>query len=143
MRGRIRPCCLSDRLKRFPQAATLSPMEDKILIQGLEVRCIIGTLPRERRKKQKIVIDLEFPAPVRRAARRDNLKDALDYQKIAEFVTVLASQSKFYLLETLAERLAAQLLKEFPLKSMILKVTKPGAIRNAQSVSVRVEREKK
>ncbi len=107
------------------------------------MRCIIGTLPRERRKKQKIVIDLEFPAPVRRAARRDNLKDALDYQKIAEFVTVLASQSKFYLLETLAERLAAQLLKEFPLKSLTLKISKPGAIRNAKDVSVQVERKKR
>ena len=117
-------------------------MDGKIFIDGLTTRCIIGTLPHERRKKQLVVIDLEFPAPVRQAARKDNLRKALDYQKIAEHATKFVSKSRFQLIETMADRLASFLLKEFPLKSIALKVSKPGAIRNAKNVGVSIERAK-
>lgn len=118
-------------------------MADKIFIRGLEVSCIIGTLPRERKKKQKVMIDLEFPAPVRTAARRDELRDALNYQKIAEIAMEFVSKSRFYLLETLAERLARALLREFKLKNILLRVSKPNAIRNAKNVGVEIQRPSK
>jgi len=115
-------------------------MADTISIQGLEISCVIGTLPRERIKKQKIMIDLEFPAPVKRAARRDDLRDALNYQTIAGHTTRFVSQSRFYLIETLAERLAQALLREFKLKSLTLRVAKPKAIQNAKNVGVEIRR---
>ena len=115
-------------------------MDGKVFVQGLEVSCIIGTLPRERKKKQKVVIDLEFPASVRKAARRDNLRDALNYQKIAWRATEFVSKSRFYLIETLAERLAQALLREFKLKKICLRVSKPNAIRNAKNVGVEIRR---
>ncbi|MDD5226959.1 MAG: dihydroneopterin aldolase [Candidatus Omnitrophica bacterium] len=115
-------------------------MTDTIFIQGLEVFCIIGTLPRERTQKQKIVLNLEFPVQVKRAAKRDDLKDAMNYQKIAGRVTEFASKSRFYLIETLAERLAQILLREFKLKSVTLRVSKPKAIRNAKNVGVEIRR---
>jgi dihydroneopterin aldolase len=115
-------------------------MADTIFIQELGVSCIIGTLPRERKKKQKVVIDLDFPASVRKAARRDDLKDALNYQKIAGRATEFVSKSRFYLIETLAERLAQTLLREFKLKSVTLRVSKPKAIRNAKNVGVDIFR---
>ena len=115
-------------------------MADKIFIEGLEISCIIGTLPRERRKKQQVVLDLEFHAPVRKAARRDNLRDALNYQEIAARATAFVSQSRFYLIETLAERLAQILLLEFKLESITLRVSKPDAIRNAKNVGVEIFR---
>ena len=117
-------------------------MTDKIFIEGLEIRCIIGTLPRERKKKQRVVIDLEFSAPVKKAARRDDLRDALNYKKIAERTTEMVSKSRFYLIETLAERLAQTLLLEFRLKDILLRISKPDAIRNARSVAVEIFRRK-
>ena len=118
-------------------------MQDKIFLQGLEVRCIIGTLPHERRKKQPVVIDLEFPAPVKKAARRDNLKDALNYHAVAKCATEFISKSRFFLIETLAEKLAAFLLKEFPIDSLTLKIMKPKAIRNAKYAGVLIKRKKR
>jgi len=106
------------------------PMTDKIFLHGLKVFCIIGTLPQERKKKQPIVLDLEFPAPVPRPAKTDDLRQALDYQKIAASAISFASKNKFFLLETLAERLAKMLLREFKLKSLSLRVMKPKALRN-------------
>ena len=115
-------------------------MADKIFLQGLEIPCIIGTLPRERKKKQKVVIDLEFSAPVKRAASRDDLRDALNYQKIVERAMEFVSKSRFYLMETLAECLAQALLRELKLKNILLRVSKPNAIRNAKNVGVEIRR---
>jgi dihydroneopterin aldolase len=117
-------------------------MVDKIFIHGLKIPCIIGTLPRERKKKQRIVIDLEFPAPVRKAARRDALRDTVNYQKIAGRATAFVSKSRFYLLETLAECLTRVLLREFKLRNITLRVSKPNAIRNAKSAGVIIFRGK-
>ncbi|MFA7254610.1 MAG: dihydroneopterin aldolase [Candidatus Omnitrophota bacterium] len=115
-------------------------MDGKIFIQGLEVSCIIGTLPQERKKKQKVLIDLEFSAPVKRAARRDDLRDALNYKKIADRATEFTQKSRFYLIETLAERLAKILLREFKLRDILLRISKPDAIRNAKNVGVEIFR---
>ena len=115
-------------------------MVDKIFIEGLEIRCIIGTLPRERTKKQKIVLDLEFPAQVAKAAKRDDLSDALNYKKIAERATAFIAKSKCFLIETLAERLAKTLLQEFGLKSLTLRISKPAALRDAKNVGVEIFR---
>ena len=119
------------------------PMSDKIFLQGLEAFCIIGTLSRERQKKQPVLIDLEFSAPVRAPAQTDDLKKALDYKKIASYTTSFVAQSRFYLLETLAERLAETLLQKFPIKHICLRVSKPKAIPHTQKVGVSILRKKK
>ncbi|OQA58157.1 MAG: Dihydroneopterin aldolase [Candidatus Omnitrophica bacterium ADurb.Bin277] len=118
-------------------------MDGKIFIQGLKVRCIIGTLPRERRKKQTVLIDLEFPAPVRKPAQTDDLRRAVNYQRIAGRASEFVSKSRFYLIETLAERLAAVLLGEFPLASLSLTISKPDAVKSAESVGIRIERKRR
>jgi FolB domain-containing protein len=118
-------------------------MADKIFIRELEITCIIGTLPRERKKKQPLVIDLEFHAPIKKAARLDDLRDALNYQKIATFATAFVSRSRFYLLETLAERLTKALLLEFKLRNIALRISKPNAIRNAKNAGVSIFRSRR
>jgi dihydroneopterin aldolase len=115
-------------------------MADKIFLEKLEIPCLIGIFDWERRIKQKITIDLEFPADIRKAARRDRIEDALDYKKIAKATIAFVSKSRFHLLETLAERLAARLLKKFKLREIKLRVSKPGAVRGSKNVGVEILR---
>lgn len=115
-------------------------MTDTIAIEGLKVSCIIGTLPRERVKKQRVLIDLTFPADIRKAARRDDLRDAINYKKLTEHVTSFISKSRFFLIETLAERLAKNLLAAFNLRQLTLRVSKPNALPTAKNVSVKITR---
>ena len=117
-------------------------MADKIFIEGLEVSCIIGTLPRERVKRQTVLIDLEFPISIRKAAKRDDLRDAVNYKAIADHATAFISKSRFYLIETLAERLAGALLKKFNLGKITLRVSKPNALPNARNTGVEIVRGK-
>jgi dihydroneopterin aldolase len=115
-------------------------MADKIFIRELKVPCLIGIFDWERKKKQIVSIDLEFPAPISKAARTDKIRDAVDYKKIAKRTIQFVAQSRFYLIEALIESLAALLLKEFSLKEITLQIEKPGAIRGARTVGIRITR---
>ena len=56
-------------------------MNDKIFIHGLTVRCTIGIFDWERKKRQKVLIDLEFPTNAKKSGRHDHIKDAVDCKK--------------------------------------------------------------
>ena len=68
-------------LSAIPLAA--SPM-DIIFLTGLTTDCIIGIWDWERRVKQKVVIDLEMGADIRKAAASDAIEDTLDYKRVVE-----------------------------------------------------------
>lgn len=112
---------------------------DTIHISGLTVPCVIGVYEWERHRRQRIVLDLAFPCDARRAASRDRFEDALDYKRIAKAAYAFAARSRFQLVETLAERLAAHLLG-LGLEEVTLTVSKPGALRHTKDVSVTVTR---
>ena len=115
-------------------------MKDKIFLEGLTAKCLIGIFDWERKTKQKVVIDLEFPAPVAKAAKRDRIEDAVDYKRIAKRTLNFVAQSRFHLIETLAEKLARLLLTEFKLSQITLRLLKPGAIRGSKNVGVEITR---
>jgi dihydroneopterin aldolase/2-amino-4-hydroxy-6-hydroxymethyldihydropteridine diphosphokinase len=116
------------------------PSKDYITLTGLKIKCIIGIFDWERRRKQAVVIDLKFSCNIRKASRQDNIRDTIDYKKIAKAAIQYVESSRFQLVETLAERLAALLLKRFHLRDLSLSVYKPGAIRGSQTVGVSIQR---
>jgi dihydroneopterin aldolase len=117
-------------------------MADKIFLEKLAVQCRIGIFDWERRIRQKIILDLEFPADIRKAARRDRIQDTLDYKKIAKETLRFVSESSFFLIETLGERLAQHLLKKFRLREIKVRLSKPGAIRGAENVGIEIIRKR-
>lgn len=116
------------------------PEKDYITLTGLKIKCIIGIFDWERKKKQDVLIDLKFPCDIRQASRRDHIRDTVDYKRIAKATIHFVEQSRFQLVETLAEKLADLLLKRFRLAELFLSVHKPGAIRGARMVGVNLHR---
>lgn len=117
--------------------------KDRIFLEGLETRCVIGIFGWERKVRQKIRIDLEIPTDVRRAARKDRIEDAVDYKAIAKRLLAVIPGTKFKLVESLAEFIARLCLKEFGLPEITVRLSKPGAIRNADNVGIQLTRRKK
>jgi dihydroneopterin aldolase len=113
---------------------------DKVYIKNLKVEAIIGIFEWEREVKQIISVDIEMDFDHKKAARSDDIKDALDYKKVGKIVTAYVKKSKFKLVERLAEKIAQIILKEFPISSLTLSVTKPGAMRGSESVGIRITR---
>jgi dihydroneopterin aldolase len=113
---------------------------DTIFLQALEVQTIIGIQDWEREVKQTVRIDLELPVDARRAAERDDIDATVNYKAVAKRLIAYVESTRFQLVETLAERIAELLLKEFEFEWTRVSVSKPGAIRSAQNVGVRIER---
>ena len=103
---------------------------------------VIGVYDWERRIRQPVVIDLEMGADVARAAAGDDVADTLDYKAVSKRVQQFVGESSFHLVETLAERIAALVLDEFPVPWVRVKLNKVGALRGAKGVGIVIERER-
>ena len=113
---------------------------DVIFLSGLTTECIIGIWDWERRVKQKIVIDLEMGADIRRAAATDAIEDTLDYKRVAKRLLAFVSESQFQLVETLTERIAQIVVTEFDVPWVRVRLNKQGAIRGSRDVGILIER---
>ncbi|MEW6989971.1 dihydroneopterin aldolase [Colwelliaceae bacterium 6441] len=113
---------------------------DKVFIQGLSIQTTIGFFAWEKEIKQTLVIDLAMGWDTSKAAENDELDKTLDYADISEQISIFANQNPVDLLETLAERLAAFLMGRYHIPWLKLSIGKPGAVHNAQTVGVEIER---
>jgi dihydroneopterin aldolase len=116
---------------------------DTIRIKGLKAETIVGVHEWERRQPRPVVIDLELGTDAARAARKDQLEDAVDYHAVAQAAGAFVGAAKFQLIETLAQRLAEKLQQDFGVAWLRLELHKPGAVAGATDVSVVVERGKR
>ena len=115
-------------------------MTDTVFIQGLKAAPVIGCYDWERDIRQTLVIDLELKADFTRAAETDALEHALDYAAISKRVIAVCGESRFQLLEALADHLAARVLAEFSIERLRITITKPGAVAEAKGVGVEIDR---
>lgn len=115
---------------------------DAIYIRDLHLRCIIGIFDDERRSKQDVVINITMYADLRAAGASDRLEDTVDYKAVKKRVLSLVERSSFFLVESLAERIAAICLEAPRVRCARVTVDKPGALRFARSVAVEVVRER-
>ncbi len=114
---------------------------DKILIKDLLLRCILGVNKFERREKQDVLINIELWCHLREAAETDDIKKTVDYKEITKNVIKLVEESTFFLVETLAEKIADVCLKRTTVRKVKVTVEKPGALRFARSVGAEIIRE--
>lgn len=113
---------------------------DYVLIEELLVRCIIGVNEDERREKQDVLIDIALGHDSRRAGQTDDFAEALDYRAIKKRVLAMAETSEFFLVEALAERIAAICLENPLVLEAQVTVRKPSALRFARNVGIRITR---
>lgn len=113
---------------------------DIIFINELRIATVIGIYDWERRITQTISFDLELAADIRRAASSDDIVDTVNYKAVAKRVQAFVAESKFQLVETLAERVAELIMSEFSIPWLRLKAHKPGAVRGTRDVGVLIER---
>ena len=110
--------------------------KDIIFIEGLEIETIIGVYEHERDIKQKVVLDIEMTIPESDAANSDDLRHTVDYDAVSKLVTSYVINTQYQLIESLAEQVASLVLGAFATDSLKLKLSKPGAVKNAKSVGL-------
>jgi len=110
-----------------------------VFIRGLKARAVIGVYERERHIRQTLVLDLEMASDMSSAAGSDRIEDALDYAAVAARVIDLVEHSEYRLLEALADAVATMVRREFGVPWLRLRLSKPGAVAEAEDVGVVVE----
>jgi len=113
---------------------------DKIFLHALKTESIVGIFDWERQVKQTVILDIEFSADIRKAALTDSIDDTLNYKRVAKRVLAFVEESRFHLVETLAEHVAMLILEEFAVAWVRISLSKPGAIRSSRDVGVMLER---
>ena len=104
-----------------------------ISIIDLEITCIIGILPNERVKEQKVLLDIYLDVEIGGSTFADDIKETIDYTKIADMATQLAILKKYKLIESFCFDLTNLFLYTFKIiqKSNIT-VKKPNALPKAK-----------
>jgi FolB domain-containing protein len=103
---------------------------DRILIDALEVECIVGIRPAERLRKQHVRVHLDLGLDLSRPGKSGRIAHTVDYSRVATEVTNLLQFRAYKLIEVATEELALSLLALHPaLERVTLRLEKPEALR--------------
>jgi len=103
-------------------------------LDGLEVCCVIGDLPEERTRAQRLLVDavLEVDAA---AADTDELSDTVDYAALAAAIRRSLVDAKCRMIERAAKIAAEECMKDGRVRSATVTITKSGAVEGLKSAS--------
>ncbi len=112
---------------------------DEVHIEQLEVFTVIGVLEHERKGLQRLTVSISFWPYEQAQDLADNIEKAVNYSAVADETKRFAREQAVNLIETLADRLAAHLLKTFPIQKVTIELQK-FALQDAKYVSVTATR---
>ncbi|MBQ9141101.1 MAG: 2-amino-4-hydroxy-6-hydroxymethyldihydropteridine diphosphokinase [Lachnospiraceae bacterium] len=116
---------------------------DEIRIDNLEVYAYHGVFPEENEKGQLFYVNMVLYEDTREAAKEDDLFLSTNYGEVCQFVTELMQEQTYQLIETVAETVAREVLRSFPLvQALDVEIRKPQAPIGLpfESVSVKIHR---
>jgi len=127
----------------------LKPIKDKssikrtVFIKDFTIEEIIGIHEHEKIKKQKIKFNIVLDVNQSSVPDEKNIKSIVDYEKITNKLENLTKSKKYNFLESLAEDSFKEIFEDKRINSITIKIEKPEAIKNAESVGVEVFKTRK
>lgn len=113
---------------------------DMVFIKGLKVDAVIGVYEWEQQITQPLIFDIEMVGCQYKASQTDDIHDAINYKSVSERVAEVCVANKVALLERLAHLVAEMILAEFAPEKVTVTIHKPTAIKEADSVGVKITR---
>jgi len=115
-------------------------VSDRIELRELRCSAVVGVLVEERERAQPLVMDIDIERPFARAVEHDDLKATTNYAEVLSLATRVAVDGKFQLLETLAHRVAREILAvdtAITAVTVAVRKVRPPVIDDVASVGVR------
>ena len=122
----------------------LKPIKDKssikrtVFIKNFIIEEIIGIYEHEKINKQKIKFNIAIDVNEETIPNEKDIKSIVDYEKITKKLENLTKSKKYNFLESLAEDSFKEIFEDERINSVKIKIEKPEAIKNAESVGVEV-----
>lgn len=116
---------------------------DQIRIDNLEVYAHHGVFPEEKEMGQFFYVNAVLYTETRPAGLTDDISFSTNYSEICHYITNWMQENLFNLIETVAEKLAEQILLNFgSIRKIDLEIRKPHAPMRLpfESVSVKITR---
>jgi len=115
-----------------------SSIRRTVFIKDFIIQEIIGIHEHEKTKKQKIKFNIVVNVNQNTVPDEKDIKSIVDYEKITNKLENLVKNKKYNFLESLAEDSFKEIFENKRINSVKIKIEKPDAIKNADSVGVEV-----
>jgi 7,8-dihydroneopterin aldolase/epimerase/oxygenase len=112
---------------------------DRIHIEELEISARVGVPDDERATPQRLTVSISFWPYHEKRDVVDKIEKTVNYSSVAEETKSFVRDQSVNLIETLADRLAAHLLKTFPMQKITIELRK-FPLEDAKYVSVTATR---
>jgi dihydroneopterin aldolase/2-amino-4-hydroxy-6-hydroxymethyldihydropteridine diphosphokinase len=101
-------------------------MTDRVALTNLRFEARHGVHAWEKTTAQRFDVDVELEMDLGPAGRSDDLRQTVDYGAVAKVVALVVEGPSVDLLETLAERIASDVLAAFDsVGAVVVRVRKP------------------
>ncbi|HHV50705.1 MAG TPA: dihydroneopterin aldolase [Clostridiales bacterium] len=100
---------------------------DRILIKGLRVFAYHGVNPEEKENGQNFELDITLNVDLAKPCKTDCIDDTVSYAKVAKLAAKAMRSEKNDLIERAAQRVADEILQNFPVSSVTVLLKKPEA----------------
>ena len=104
----------------------------KIFINNLILIASIGVYEKEKKNKQKIIVNLEILLTNNTEPLSDNLEETQDYSQFRKCVTDIVQSEHFDLLEILTKKIYADISKKEFVLGVKINISKPDIFDNCE-----------
>jgi len=111
-----------------------------VFVRDLEIVASVGVLEHEKRYEQRIFVSADLAVRDDYDGVSDRLADVLDYSRVVDDIAKLTQSEHVNLIETLAERIAAQCLADSRVERVTVRIEKPDVMPSCRSVGIEIER---
>ena len=110
-------------------------------MMGMIFHAYHGLYENERENGQRFEVDVEMTFDAHPSSQTDKIKDTIDVRLVYRLVKDIVEQERFYLIETISQRIADMLLQRFEIDAVVVRVRKPfaplGGLANGTEIEIK------
>ncbi len=122
------------------EPAPVERLPRRVFVRDLEIMASVGIFEVEKRYEQRIVVSIDLEVEDTYDGVSEQIADVLDYGRVVSDVEQICQSGHFKLIETLAERIAAQCLSDARVMAATIRIEKPDIIPGCRVVGIEIKR---
>ncbi len=126
--------------QRIPSRADALRGLAHVFVRGLEVEAIVGVHDHEKLAPQPLLVSIDLTVRETPDGHGDRLESVVCYEDVVRAVQAICSRGHVNLIETLAEKFAAECLADKRVHAVRVLIEKPQAFPECASVGIEIER---
>ena len=130
------------KIVKIDKNKSLFNYEKKVLIKELILNIKLGYFDFEKEKPQKVKFSLEVNYKDKKPTNDKDLKSIVNYDKLVKLIKKLVKNRHYNFLETLAEDIFDELIKDKRIDKIVLKIEKLEIIKDCSSVGIQISKKR-